>query len=231
MSTPPSYQCKKCGEAKPETGFYKKRGKVETSWCRECYRVWYHNRNGGIVDRACDWCGTAMQVTGRRAAEPKVFCSYQCKDANHKQDLKQAVLATKKERPCVHCGATIPVTMRADASFCSDDCNSAAHNVTRKIAKRAAYYRGDDPKRLDDLISKAAIAARDGYRCQLCGGRVAMWRTHPDPLSASIDHIIPLAHHGGNGDHNLQLAHLRCNLSKRAGVKPAVVQPQLCPNL
>jgi 5-methylcytosine-specific restriction endonuclease McrA len=121
--------------------------------------------------------------------------------------------------------------MRADASFCSEQCNSAAHQVTRKIAKRAARYRGDDVAKRDNLVTREEIARRDNYRCQLCGGKVNMDLRHPNPLAPSIDHVIPLAHHGGNGDHNLQLAHLRCNLSKRARGKPAVMQPQLSPNL
>lgn len=159
------------------------------------------------------------------------FCSRACKDAKHNADLKAARLATKTERPCIWCGATISVTKRADASFCSEQCNSAAHQATRKIAKRAARYRGEDVPKRDNLVTREEIARRDNYRCGICGGKVNMELRHPDPMAPSIDHITPLAHHGGNGDHNLQLAHLRCNLSKRAGTRPAVIQPQLCPNL
>lgn len=42
-----------------------------------------------------------------------------------------------------------------------------------------------------------------------------MTRRHPDPLAASIDHIVPLAVGGTNDPANLQLSHFRCNWRKR----------------
>lgn len=58
------------------------------------------------------------------------------------------------------------------------------------------------------------IFDRDRWRCQLCGGRVSRSLRHPDPLSASLDHIVPLNDGGAHIRANVQLAHLRCNLSK-----------------
>lgn len=39
--------------------------------------------------------------------------------------------------------------------------------------------------------------------------------TWPHPLAASIDHVLPIAHGGGDVPANVQLAHLRCNVRKR----------------
>lgn len=103
--------------------------------------------------------------------------------------------------------------MRSDAKFCSVACSDAAHNVTRKMAKRAGATKQPG----DPLLDRNVIAARDNYRCGLCGGRVDMALKHPAPLYGSIDHIVPLAVGGTNDLTNLQLAHLRCNLSKRDG--------------
>jgi 5-methylcytosine-specific restriction endonuclease McrA len=102
--------------------------------------------------------------------------------------------------------------MRSDARFCSEECNSAAHAMTRKMAKRAGRKKHAD----DPLFERNYIAKRDKYRCGLCGGKVDMTRQHPDPMFASIDHVVPLSQGGTNDLHNLQLAHLRCNLTKRA---------------
>jgi len=101
--------------------------------------------------------------------------------------------------------------MRSDAKFCSAECNSAAHAVTRKMAKRAGRAKKFD----DPLLERNYIAKRDKFRCGICGGRVDMKLNHPDPMYGSIDHIVPLAAGGGNELSNLQLAHLRCNLAKR----------------
>jgi len=77
------------------------------------------------------------------------------------------------------------------------------------MAKRAGVDRPDV------LFSRAYIAERDGWRCGICGGRVAKGKMHPDPMCGSIDHIVPVSHGGGNGLENLRLVHLRCNLSRR----------------
>lgn len=60
------------------------------------------------------------------------------------------------------------------------------------------------------------IFERDGWKCQLCGKRVDKTLVHPNPFSASLDHVRPIARGGGHTRVNCQLAHLRCNLSKNA---------------
>lgn len=143
-------------------------------------------------------------------AQPEHFCSRWCKDRARKdREIAARTASRPADRQCVHCGQLMPQAMRIDAKFCSEQCNSAAHAITRKMAKRA---NTDKP---DVLLSRAYIAERDGWRCGICGGRVSMTRKHPDPLCASIDHIVPVAAGGNNDLANLQLAHLRCNLAKR----------------
>jgi len=36
------------------------------------------------------------------------------------------------DRPCVHCGAPLPFTVRRDAGFCSDKCRQAAYRARRR---------------------------------------------------------------------------------------------------
>jgi 5-methylcytosine-specific restriction endonuclease McrA len=56
---------------------------------------------------------------------------------------------------------------------------------------------------------RAAVIARDGYVCQLCGGRVA-------PIDVHIDHIYPWSRGGPTVLSNLQVTHSRCNIRKGA---------------
>lgn len=63
----------------------------------------------------------------------------------------------------------------------------------------------------------AEIAARDEHGCQLCGNRVRMDLVYPDPMSPSIDHIVPISDGGSDLRVNVQLAHLVCNLRKGTG--------------
>jgi 5-methylcytosine-specific restriction endonuclease McrA len=62
------------------------------------------------------------------------------------------------------------------------------------------------------------ILDRDGDLCALCGALVDLTLSYPEPLSKSVDHIVPLSRGGAHEPSNCQLAHLRCNLSKGARV-------------
>lgn len=52
-------------------------------------------------------------------------------------------------------------------------------------------------------------------QCGICGKFVSKKLKFPDPMSAVIDHIIPVAKGGHPSDiDNLQLAHMSCNRAK-----------------
>lgn len=76
--------------------------------------------------------------------------------------------------------------------------------------KRRAHLRGAE----SENISLEYIHKRDGGRCQLCGKKVNMKLKHPDPMSPSLDHIVPLAKGGSNLRTNVQLTHWICNVQK-----------------
>jgi 5-methylcytosine-specific restriction endonuclease McrA len=103
--------------------------------------------------------------------------------------------------------------MRSDAKFCSAGCNDKAHRTTRNYRRRMGEDAPVKPRK-EPLVNFAAIAERDRWRCHLCGGRVSRSRQHPDPLCASLDHVVPVSRGGTNDPSNLRLAHLRCNCAK-----------------
>lgn len=91
--------------------------------------------------------------------------------------------------------------MRADAAYCSERCNSAAHQQTRKASART----GAKEQRID----RAYIVARDKGRCHICGRK-------PDEKLLTLDHLIPLARGGTHTAENLAVACLSCNCGKGA---------------
>ena len=78
--------------------------------------------------------------------------------------------------------------------------------------KRRALIRnnGYEPYSITDIFK------RDKYRCQICGETVAKKLKWPNPWSASVDHIVPIACGGADAPHNVQCAHLTCNRKKWA---------------
>lgn len=188
---------------------------------REKERARTLRRLGPLPDpRPCVWCGNEFTPKYRRPDTG--HCSKRCKDLTMNRRRQDAINATKPERSCVWCGKDISKERRVDAKFCSADCNSRAHLTTRKFRRRL----GENEKRKGTpLISLVTIGDRDGWRCGLCGGRINRNKRHPDPLSPSLDHVIPIAHGGSNDAVNLQVTHLRCNLAKRD--RPAAEQLRL----
>lgn len=80
---------------------------------------------------------------------------------------------------------------------------------SRWPSKRAEYWGVEY-----ESINAAEVYASDGFVCQLCGGLVDVTRFHPDPLSPSLDHVVPMSKGGPHLRSNVQTAHLGCNISK-----------------
>lgn len=89
----------------------------------------------------------------------------------------------------------------------------AARRNSRKWTQRRralAYDPDAEP------INVTLVFERDNWVCGLCKERVWSWLSYPDPDSASLDHVVPLARGGKHRYDNVQLAHWRCNIGKGA---------------
>lgn len=73
--------------------------------------------------------------------------------------------------------------------------------------RRRALMRGTSTGPID-------FAALWTGMCPLCGVEIDQGVRYPDPMSKSIDHIVPLARGGSHTQDNLQWTHLTCNLRK-----------------
>lgn len=69
-------------------------------------------------------------------------------------------------------------------------------------------------KKASFIKNKKIVLASQDF-CGICGRQVDKTLKFPHPLSACIDHIIPINKSGHPSDlNNLQLAHLTCNRTK-----------------
>lgn len=77
------------------------------------------------------------------------------------------------------------------------------------VIKGSAKRRSRLESVMVEYVDRRIVFERDGWMCGLCGLQVAK-------ADASIDHIVPIAKGGDHTYKNVQIAHLKCNLSKGA---------------
>jgi 5-methylcytosine-specific restriction endonuclease McrA len=65
-----------------------------------------------------------------------------------------------------------------------------------------------------EMVVAKVVYARDKWRCGLCHGKVNPKLRAPDPMAASLDHVIPISRGGSHTYANVQCAHLGCNVRK-----------------
>jgi len=149
--------------------------------------------------------------------------------------------SSPRAKSCGWCGAIfVPVVTRKGPQYCSrDECR-----LSYRVPHRSSPWRPDlTPGQNRALTSATArrrararaqsdaaamirhlsvdvrirIHERDRWKCVLCGIPVSRTLEHPHPMSASIDHLVPLSEGGSQEPANLATAHLACNVYKGSG--------------
>ncbi|WP_165821717.1 HNH endonuclease [Mycobacterium colombiense] len=69
-----------------------------------------------------------------------------------------------------------------------------------------------------ERIDPVEVFESDDWTCGVCAGPVDPELKFPDPMAASLDHIIPLSRGGEHVRSNVQCAHWICNCRKSAKV-------------
>lgn len=208
---------------------------------RDSNRTAYCTRHRYLMDRygttddpefakSCEFCGKEFWTARRKAR----FCRTECRRAREREDriAKNATRSRIWVGRCGICGVAFvsPTADGPNVRMCSADCRAEAKRThsrikerTRDVPRRVLYaesYAVNDARRRAvtleavEVFSRAEIAERDGWICQLCGDPVDPTLEWPEPMSQSLDHKTPLAKGGSHTRENCQLAHLRCNLAK-----------------
>lgn len=113
--------------------------------------------------------------------------------------------------PCTHCGEPFkPKSVRV--KLCSEKCVA---DRTRTVDLNHTHrYRARKRGATVERVRREEIFERDSWMCGICGDPIPKEARHPSPLSASLDHVIPLSKGGDHSMSNTQASHLRCNVSK-----------------
>lgn len=163
--------------------------------------------------RQCEWCMEQFDTPYK----DKLYCSKLC--SQRARDFRKRARAGKQrpiyKRICKGCAENF-VTKRQNQLYCCEKCGDWMREQTkRENAKKRDAVQW---KAANRPTWKAKIYYRDKGICQLCYKPIDLTLEHPNQMSFSIDHIVPVSMGGDHILKNLQSAHLICN-SKR-GNKP-----------
>lgn len=69
----------------------------------------------------------------------------------------------------------------------------------------------------DRARKRIAAQVRAGEPCALCGQPIDLSIRYPDPMSFTVDHIVPSSHGGTDHYEQLRPSHNHCNLARSNG--------------
>lgn len=203
-------RCAKCREWKPLAEFYgdkrKRDGKV--SRCKPCsnaQRIDSVNRNREHYrDYMAAWHEANSDRRNAEAAE-----RYQ----DHRDRRREQIKAWSKAHPEVRRRSAVESYLRN---------RDAVLERTRERARANPEARTEAARRRRARLAKATVGEIDlaalwvdcDGTCYLCGEAINAGLAHPDPMSKSLDHILPLAKGGAHAQENLAWTHTRCNVRK-----------------
>lgn len=183
--------CSKCRRCAPAVG---------GRWCELCRAskgVYARKAYASRLDSGvCVTCGKVPASVGKAQCD-------RCGKKNREKFGSQ-LRARRSEARCIRCGGD-----RTEGAYCGG-CKS---EMTKWQGIRRAMMAGAEAEAVDRM----AVFARDGWRCQICGGMTARARIGANhPKAPELDHRVPLARGGAHTYDNCQTAHRRCNLKKNA---------------
>lgn len=179
-------------------------GPADTVTCLQCEQMFVRASRGCVPKYCSPTCRSAANH-----ARAKADGRYQERLARRARNLKAPA-----EMLCPYC-LSVFSTVRENSPHCGVEECRKRHRAAymRPIANRR---RAAQRAPAAEAVSPLEIFIRDGWRCWLCRLPVNSQAASRSPMSASLDHVIPLSRGGLHTRRNLRCAHLRCNLSKGA---------------
>lgn len=158
--------------------------------------------------KVCPQCGKDFLAI----RQDRTYCySGWCVQAAYKarRDRGEAKRQVPHEVTCDGCGEVFTAS-HPRARWCSRKCASRHANHVKS--------RRRQPRITVEPYTDRQIYERDGWLCHLCGKVIDRELRSPHPMSASIDHLTPLALGGADAPSNVAAAHRSCNRAKGAAV-------------
>lgn len=218
------YVCSYCGKV------FIPKERTRTTYCsRDCYfaaktkrkeeRLKLESEAGYKVGAKCNiyfmWCTVCDELFISRSPLAG-YCSNECRMVKHLKRIRAKYKGEWQEPEpfeCKECGKMVEPEFRdLRRGYCSELC-------MKRNLSRNSYHRRRSRKvnGFVKSVSKLYICRRDKWRCHICGKKVNDKLKNPHLMSATLDHIVPLAIGGTHEPKNVKLAHMICNSMKGIG--------------
>lgn len=212
--------------------------------CSTHYNEQHQPNRHAKVTVACGYCGEPCQKHQTAKYQAR-YCTAFCRDlagverkgyeAMHTPEARARAAATIAARtptvgprtripwdhPARWYGARTPLLHTACAICSVPICTNAASSrvyCSRKCKSRAKHLRervlGTRSQR--HMRRRVEVYTRDDWTCWLCGGPTSRAWSLTDPLSPTLDHVLPRSLGGDDSLDNLATAHFVCNTNRGA---------------
>jgi hypothetical protein len=137
---------------------------------------------------------------------------------------------------CKYCGKIFQPKKREKRIYCSRECafKARGYDLKENISGHDSGWKlGCSSNRCEKRAKKFGVKTenikpieifnRDNWVCGICHKKVDQNLRWPHPLSATLDHVIPLSKGGNHVRDNVQLAHMKCNMKKSNKLERSVL--------
>lgn len=117
---------------------------------------------------------------------------------------------------CKRCGTSFRYPKEYGAvKFCSALCRVTFYHISTGPELKGCGKRYSKKRKAlmaqGDKIDPYVVYVYYNWTCYICGTDIDPGLTSPDPMSASLDHVIPLSRGGQHVWSNVKPAHCLCN--------------------
>lgn len=176
---------------------------------------------GTTLATHCHYCGAEFDQPKKRSRHP-ASC-FACQRQRHYAYMKARVTERIAEARCVDCGEPVNSKRKGPRLRCEGCRKLRQLERWREYAGRFNHIRRARMRGVgSENFTRREIFDRDGWRCGICGRKIRKAIKYPHPMSAALDHKIPLGANAGatHSRLNAQPAHKVCNERKNKRVVP-----------
>lgn len=158
-------------------------------------------------------CLTPFEPVKTTPGRPRKYCTDRCAKKANRHSSTKVCSRDECERFVMAkglCGTHYNSTYHRGSQRKSDSPEKKRLRDRKRTQRRRAIVSDPDA----DLIDRDQVGERDGWVCGICRRDVDNSLTYPEPLSASLDHVKPLARGGRHVWENVRISHLTCNVKR-----------------